>query len=379
MKYLPLILANIVRRNRLRNSLTILVVALAILLISLLIGIQAAFTSASEVSDAARLVTRNKVSLVFPLPLSYGAKISALPGVQTVAGGNWFQGVYMRPENFFARFAVQAERFLAMYPEYRMSAAERDAFLRDRGACAIGKSTADRFGLKVGDQIQLKGDIYPGLWDFTIRAIYTVDQDAYDDTQMFFHWEYLSERIAQDAVGFFMVQVRDPEQAGDIAKTIDALFENATAQTRTETEKAFSLSFATMMGNVQLLLMVIGAAVFLAMSMVAINTTMMSAQERTSELGIQRALGFTAGTVGALVLVESETIALLGAALGFAMTLGLESGLKSALASFAPTFHVPLWAYAMGLLIAIGIGAVSGGVPAVRAARLRPVDALHAL
>jgi putative ABC transport system permease protein len=386
MKYLPLILGNILRRSLLRNLLTVFVVALAILLVSILSGVQAALQSGVDVADAKQLITRNKVSLIFPLPISYAEKIRSVPGVLNVAAANWFGGVYKDDQSyFFPRVAIQPEPFLDINPRYVLKPEEREAFVRDRGSCIVGDGTAQRFKLKVGDTLQLRGDIYPGEWSFVVRGIYTVQRAADDDTWMFFHWDYLNERLkteapdAADMAGWFALLIDDPGRAAGISKAVDLVFENSAYQTLTETEASFQMGFLKMFGIVEFMLAFIGVGVFLAMLMVAMNTMMMAARERTTEIGVLKSMGYPGPTMIGLVLAESVTIALIGAVLGTLASLLLEMFLRPMLVNFVPTFHVPVWAQALGIAVGILIGLVAGLIPAVRASRLHPVTALRSI
>jgi putative ABC transport system permease protein len=386
MKYLPLILGNILRRSKLRNALTILVVGLAILLISILSGVMAALEAGVDMADAKQLVTRNKVSLIFPLPMSYGEKLRAVPGVKNIAAANWFGGVYKEARNFFPHVAIQPEPFLEINgPRYVLKPEEREAFLRDRGSCIVGAGTAGRFGIKVGDTMTLQGDIYPGQWTFTVRAIYTVKRPGDDDTWMLFHWDYLNERLkaerpqSADRAGWFVLQIDDPSKAASIAKTVDGIFENSPAQTLTETEASFQMGFVKMMGNIQFILGFVGVGVVFTMLMVALNTMMMSARERITEVGVLKSMGFSGRTMVGLVLAESVTIAMAGAVAGTLLSLLIEKFLRPMLSSVVPTFYVPLWAQVLGLAVGLLIGVVSGLIPGFQASRLDPVTALRSI
>ena len=303
-----------------------------------------------------------------------------------MAAANWFGGVYKDdPSLFFPRFAIQAERFLDINPRYVIQPEEREAFLRERTACLVGVGSAKRFGWKIGDQVQLKGDIFPGEWTFVVRGIYTVARAADDDTQLLFHWEYLNERVKEmspenaDQAGWFASLIDSPNNAPRIAKDIDQIFENSSAESMTETEAAFQMGFVKMMGDIELILTVIGIAVFFAMLMVAMNTIMMSATERTTEVGVLKSMGFSGRTMVGLVLAESVTIALIGAIIGTVLSMGLTALIRPILANFVPTFYVSVGMQIFGIGVGIAIGLISGLIPAVRASRLHPVTALRSI
>ncbi|MFH1147231.1 MAG: ABC transporter permease, partial [Pseudomonadota bacterium] len=239
-------------RHRLRTTLTVVGIAIAVLAFGILRTVVDAWYAGAEASSATRLVTRNSISLVFPLPLSYKERIRQVPGVELAAYGNWFGGIYIDEKNFFPSFAMDLEAYLKMYPEYIIPAAQKSVALRERKSCIVGRKLAERFGWKPGDPIVLKGTIFPGEWEFVLRAVYSGRDKNTDETQFFFHWDYLNEVMKKtapsraDQVGFFTVEVKDRNQAAAVSKTIDATFKNSLAETLTETEKAFQMSFIAM-------------------------------------------------------------------------------------------------------------------------------------
>ncbi|MBL8295052.1 MAG: ABC transporter permease, partial [Bryobacterales bacterium] len=326
LRHLPLIFKNSVR-NRRRSLLTILSIAASLCLLGVLAAIYFVFYHSEPTADQAlRLIVRNRISLANPLPISYMAQIKQVAGVREAMIFQWFGGTYKDNRdtaNFFARFGVEGEKLTTVYPEYRLPAEERQAFLRERTACLVGRKTATRLGFKVGDKIQLKGDIFPVNLDLTVRGIYDSEKD---NENLLFHFEYLNEAIPKgrrDQVANFVIRMERPEDAASIAKQVDDLFRNATNQTKTETEQAFTLSFLAFLGNVKAFLFAICGAVTFTILLVSGNTMAMSVRERVREVGILKTLGFTPGTILFLLVGEAVAIALAGGALGLLLAYGI--------------------------------------------------------
>src|SRR5574340_684111 len=251
MHILKLIFRNTFR-HKLRAWLTILGITIAILAFGILRTLVSAWYSGVEASSAARLITRNSISLVFSLPLSYKEKIRRIPGVKNVSYAIWFNGTYISEKNFIPNFAIEPKTFLELYPEYVLSEDQKAAFLHDRKAAIAGRKVANRFKWKIGDTIPLKGTIFPGTWDFILLGIYYGAENSTDETQLFFHWDYLNERLKKtipnraDQVGIYIIGVTSPDLASEVSGAVDRTFKNSLAETMTETEKAFQLSFVSM-------------------------------------------------------------------------------------------------------------------------------------
>lgn len=381
MKLLGLVKINILRNKR-RTILTVLSVMVALFLFATLRTVITSFHAAVEFADVNRLVVRNAISLIFPLPLAYREQIAAIDGVTGVSYGNWFGGTYIDERNFFAQFAIDPETYFALYPEFLVPRDQLETFWRERNSCIVGEGLANQYGWKLGDVVPIKGTIFPGDWDFVIRGIYSGGpDDTVDERQLFFHWKYLDERneLRPGTVGFYIVQTRDAEHAPRVMEAIDARFANSTTETRTETEAVFQLGFISMMGNIQFAVNLIGFAVVVAIILVAMNTMMMAARERISELAIMKILGFTDGAVVALVVVEAMLIALVGGALGCLIARVLFEKTAFTMGGFFPSFIVRETTIAQGMLIAVLLGGLSALWPALQAARLREAEALRHL
>ncbi len=370
-------------RQKLRVALTVFGLTVAIASFGMLRTIVAAWYAGSEATSSARMVTRSAVSLTFPLPLNYATRLRGVDGVASVAWGNWFGGVYQTERNFFPQFAVSGESFLAMYPEYVIPPEQLKAFLRDRTGAVVGRKTADTYGFKVGDQVPIRGTIFPGTWTFTIRAIYDGSTERIDSSQFFFHWEYLNETIKKafprraDMVGIYFVELREPGRAAEVARAIDAQFRNSLAETLTETEKAFQLGFVAMTEAILIAIEAVSFVVILIIMAVMANTIAMTARERVAEYATLKAIGFSEGFVARLITGESLAVALAGGAIGVALTFPLADLFVAQLGTLFPVFNVSRQTVLMQLAATLAVGAVAAALPAWRSARVRIVDGLR--
>lgn len=381
MKFMPLILANLFRK-KLRTTLTIGSFAIAMFLFGLLAVMRGAFNQGVEIAGADRLVVINKVSLIQPLPISYRERILQIPGVKFVTFDSWFGGVYIEKKNFFPQFAIDVDDQRQVFPEMVVPDDQWKAFLEDRQGAIVGSASAKRFGWKVGDKIPIQAAIFGGdTWDFNLHGIYTAAQGN-DLTQFWFHYKYLDERTPRlkGLVGWYTVKLNTPDDAIRVAKTIDDLSANSPFETKTETEKAFATSFAKQAGNIEFLILAIGAVVFFTLLLVTGNTMAISVRERIGELAVLKAIGFGDRFILFLVLGESLLIAVFGGILGLAACKGLTLLIASAgdlLGGFLQFFHLSNAAILQGLLASVAVGILAGIIPAASAMRLRVVQALR--
>lgn len=379
MRFLVLLRANLAR-HRWRTVLTVASVALALFLFASLRTVLTTLDKTSQFGSARRLITTNATGFTFPMPIAYANRLTAIDGVEGVTWINWFGGRYGDGKRFFANFAVDAESYLAMYPEMSVPTDQKEAFLADRGGALIGARLVDLFGWNVGQNVTLQGTIFPGEWTFTIRGIYTPTDPAINDDAMMFHWEYFDERTGrQGMAGWYTLEIDRAENAATIAKEVDDLFRNSPAPTKTGTEQAFNASFATMFGNVSLLLNAIGTAVVFAILLVTANAMMMSTRERGREYAVLKTIGFTDRRLFVLVLAEAGLITLLGALIGLGGAKVLYKATNFNAGGFLPGFDVSAATIAFGTGIALLLMLASGIAPAVRAARLSVVTALRSV
>jgi putative ABC transport system permease protein len=379
VKYLRLIVANLLRARR-RTFLTVISIAIALFLFCTLRTVITSFDAAIRASDDTRLVVRHAASLAFPLPLAYEQRIAQVQGVTGVCYGNWFGGYYQDPKHQFAQFAVEVPTFFDLFPECLIDPSQRDAFRTERTACIAGRALVEKYGWKIGDVIPITGTIFPGEWRLTLRGVYAGRTKDVDENTIFFHWDYLNESLPsarQSQVGIYWVRVASSGLAPAVSARIDALYENSPQPTKTETEKAFQAGFIQMMGNVQLLMTLIGSAIVFAIMLVTINTMMMAARERTTEIAVMKTLGFSDGLVLQLVGAEALLVSLAGGVLGCGAAMLVFRKLDFTANGLFPNFRVLPETALAGLLLAALMGVLSGIVPAFQAARLQIASALR--
>jgi len=380
MKYRDLLFANLFR-NRLRLALSIGSFAVALFLFSLLALVMQAFSNGADVAGLDLLVVINRVSIMQPLPFSYRDRILRIPGVKRVAFYNWFGGIYKDEKNRFAQFAIDIDNDRKVFPKLAVPDVQWQKFIRDRHGAIAGAGIAKRFGWKIGQRIPIKGTIFPGNWEFNLDGIYHGTRTGDDETQFWFQWKYLEERLPdakKGQVGWFTVQVEKPEDSARIVQAIDSEFTNSPYETHTDTEKALAASFGKQMGNVGFLVLAIGAIVFFTLLMVTGNTMAMSVRERTGELAMLKAAGYSDCSVMLLVLAESLVIAAVGGGLGLGSAKVFTAlSAMIPLRDTVPFSYLPWDVLLIGLGVALTIGAASGLLPAIRALRLRVMEALR--
>ena len=378
MKFLPLLFANL-RRKKIRTALTIGSFAVALFLFGLLGAIRYGFRRGIDVAGADRLVVIGRTSMIQPLPLAYKDRLRRTPGVKDVAFAVWFGGVYQDPKNFFGQFAIVPDDWLVMYPEFKVSEEEWKAFKADRQGVVVGKKLSDRFGWKIGDRVPLQAPSFMGggSWEFNVRGIYHGTRKNDDETQFWLQHQYLIEKAPafwKGIVGWYTVRIANPDAAPAVAKLIDEEFSNSANETRTQTESAFAASMVKQMGNIEFLILAIGSVVFFTLLLVTGNTMAISVRERTNELAVLKAIGYSDAFVLTIVLAESLLIATIGGAIGL--------WLASLLVDLDPTsglllLYLPPIAFVLGAVIALVTGMLAGLLPAITAMRLNVVSALR--
>ncbi|HVN79923.1 MAG TPA: FtsX-like permease family protein [Terriglobia bacterium] len=383
-KYIQFALKNSLRNKR-RTFLTIASITVSLFLLGMLFAMYHAFYfRQGPPEQALRLVCRNRVSLAFPLPEYYEAKIRQVPGVREVTTRNWFGGVYIddRPEHFFPRFSTDPQTIFKVYPELKMDPDQLQAFQADRAAAAIGRTLAEKQGFKLGQRFTIKGDIYPVNLEFTLKAIFEGNEGSSDNV-MYFHRKYVEESLPEaqrGSVGTYCMLADSPESVPRIAREIDDMFRNSDRQTKTESERAFQLSFVAMLGNVKVLLLSICGAVVFTILLVSANTMAMSVRERVKEIGVLKTLGFTTPKVLFMIIAESLFMAAVGGFLGCGLAFLVCSALNQVsyvrLIFFAGIVMPPT-VLAVSLSVALSIGFMSSIIPAMSANRISITEALR--
>jgi putative ABC transport system permease protein len=370
-------------RHRLRTLLTMLGLVVAVSAFGLLRTIVDAWYAGVEGSSSTRLIVRSATSLTVPLPLAYAERLRAVDGVAGVSWSNWFGGIYITERNFFPQFAVDPATYLPLYPEFIVSDGARLAWQRDRKGVLVGRKLADKFGWKVGDNIPLRGTIYSGTWNFTLRGIYEGADAGVDENQMLLHWALINETVRArslrrgDLVGVFVVGIDDPDNAALISQRIDAQFSNSVAETLTETEKAFQLGFVSMSEAILVALKAVGFIIIVIIMAVMANTMAMTARERLAEYATLKALGFGPGFVVRLLFGESLLIALIGGLLAVAATLPMAAAFGSAAGTLFPVFRVSAGTVVLQLAAAATVGVVAAAWPAWKMSRIDIVAGLR--
>jgi putative ABC transport system permease protein len=383
MKFFHLIWCNL-KRKKLRTSLTLLSIVVAFVLFGFLAAIQEALVGGVALAGADRLIVREKVSLINPLPISYEDRIDRIPGVDFSTHQTWFGGVYQDPKNFFMQNPVEPEKFLKIHPEMILTPDEMKAWLATRTGAVVGRRTAERFGWKIGDKVPIRSTIWSQAdgnrtWTFDIVGIFDGKDKGTDTTPLFFRYDYFDEarQYAKGQVGWYTIRIKDPSQAAEVAKRVDAEFENSPAETKTEPEGAFIQGWAKQIGNIVFIVAAILSAVFFTILLVTGNTMAQAVRERTGELGVLKAIGFTNGRIVSLVLAESCLLTIIGGVVGLGLASVVIPAMAGQLAGLLPMFFLPARDLVTGFGLAVALGLVTGIVPALQAMRLRVADALR--
>jgi putative ABC transport system permease protein len=384
MKYLHLIWASLFRR-RTRTVLTLFSIIVAFLLFGLLNALIIAFNRGVELAGADRLVTQGKYSLTEVLPISYYEQIKQIDGVTLVTHAQWFGGIYQDPKNFFPQFAVEPASYLDMYPEFAISPEQREAFINTRTGAIAGLSLAKRFGWKIGDKIPIQATIWPladgsNTWEFDLVGFLEGKDETAKSQEgaLIFHYDYFDEarQFARGTTGIYIVRAADPDRAASVAAAIDRRFANSQNETKTGSEKAFNQNFIKQIGDIGFIVQAILGAVFFTILLVTGNTMAQSVRERVPEIAILKTLGFSDGKALGLVFAEAMLLALLGGLLGLLLVQLIVPGMAKAMEAFLPGLGVDGGRWLIGAILAIALGAITGLLPALKAQRLRIVDAL---
>lgn len=381
--FLLKLLARNAFRHKLRTLLTILGITVAILAFGLLQTVVSAWYAGVNASSATRLITRNAVSLVFSLPISYQERIRRIEGVASVSYANWFGGVYITEKNFFPNFAIEPHSYLALYPEFVVQPDQKRAFIADRKGCLIGRKLAERYGWKIGDSVPLKGTVFPGDWEFVVRGIYTGADKSTDESQFFFHWNYLNETLKKtiprraDQTGIYLIGLKNPQSAAEVSLAVDGAFKNSLAETLTETEKSFQLSFVAMTEAIVVAIRIVSFVVIIIIMVVVANTMAMTARERIGEYAIFKAMGFKGYHIAGLIFGESLFITICGGAVGILLTFPVAHKFGEVMGQFFPIFQVARSTIYMDILFCLLVGIIAGLFPAWRAVGIKIADGLR--
>ena len=372
-------------RRKLRAALMIVSILIAFMIFGVLAGFYRAFTAGEDRAAADRLITVNKINFTQPMPIAYFNRVRAVDGVRQVTHANWFGGYYQDPKNFLMTLAIEPATYFDMYrSELDIPPEQLQAFISDRSSAVIGESMARKWGWKVGDRVPVASNIFTQrsngshTWDFTIAGIVKGKAEQVSTDFLLFQYAYFDETrtFGKDTIGWLILQTNSPENNDRVAKTIDAMFANSTAETSTDTEKAFGKAFAAQFGNIALIVFLVVGAAFVTILMIVGNTMALSIRERTREIGGLKTLGFSGPRILRMVLGESVLLALLGGLPGLAIAALITIALRVSLANIAPAFAVSPVIALEGIALMIALGLFTGVIPALNAMRLKIATAL---
>ena len=374
------------QRRPARTYLTLFSVLVAFLLFTVLRTLTAWFQgdATENIVGVDRLVVTAKYSIIDMLPISFQDQILAIDGVEAVTHQTWFGGAYQDPRNFFPKFPVKPRAYFEMYPEMLIDPDQLEAFANTRTGAVVSAGMLDRFGWRIGDKIPIEADIWPmrdgnRLWEFDLVGSYAWKDDN-GQAMMLFHYDYFDEarQFGEGSVGWYTVRIGDPDEAPEVSKTIDALFENSLNPVKTATEDEYNRSFLAQIGDVGLITTGILSAVFFTIVLLTAVTMNQALRERIPELAVLKTLGFSDGKVALIVLGESVILCTLGGLLGILATVALEYPLNVVLVEGGlGAFSLDATAVWMAAGLAVLLGLAVGISPAWTANRLTIADALR--
>jgi putative ABC transport system permease protein len=397
MKYITYILRN-VRRNPVRTILTIASVSISLFLTLTLLSFFATYDEAnSSTRIHNRVMTLNSNGFAGIVPIARVAEVSKLDGVVAATSFTWFGGKYQNEVMPFAQFGVDPDVAFKVLEEFTIADDQLKAFQENKDGCVIGRKLANERKIKIGDSMPLKGDAYPIDLNLTVRGIY--DGPSNRDLRMcLYRFDYLDEALKKVATGrsrrssaatvdagmsgnaaAIYIKCQNADAMARVCKLVDENYRNSDYPTRTQTEEAFSKMFGEMLGDLKNAIYWIGGAVAFALIFVAGNAMAMAMRERTTEVAVLKAIGFSKGLVLFLVLAEAVIVAGMGGVIGAFGCKALFDAVDIApyTAGFLPFFTVP-WNIAwLGLFGSLAIGFISGFFPAVFAAQVSVVDGLR--
>jgi len=382
MKYFSLVWAQLFR-SRTRTLLTLLSVVAAFLLFGMLDSVRVAFGSGGSVEGANRLVVASRLSITQSLPIRLDAQIRQVAGVRDVTYGMWFGGIYQDPRNFFPNFSV-APNYFDVYRELEIPAEQLRRWQETRTGAIVGEQLATDFGWKIGDTIPLQATIFPrggsNDWPLELVGIFRSKDRSIasnEERQLMMNWAYFDESndYIKNQVSWYTVTLDNPDAASRVAQAIDAISANSDHETKSQTESAFQQAFLKQFADIGMIVTSIMAAVFFTLLLLTGNTMAQAVRERIPELATLKTLGFQDRTVLGLVMVESVVLIGLGGAIGLGLAALVLPVLAPQTRGLLPP-QVPAQTWIIGIALILAIGIIVGLLPALRAKRLKIVDAL---
>jgi putative ABC transport system permease protein len=386
--FLRLVRRNLLR-HPLRSLLTIGSIAVALFLVCVLRSLVTTMQEGLAAANPNRMVVQSAISLFAGLPLNYQAKIDGVPGVETTSKWQWFGAYYQQEQNQFSQFAVDPDTLFELFGgEMELVQGSREAWSGNRQGCIVGEGLAAQFGFGVGDRVPLIGLLHPHPdgpdtpWEFEVEAIYRPTVRNFSSHGMFFHWDYFEKTLESGGrpvrVGTIYLAVTPGADRTQVMATIDGMFENGPQRVQTTPESEFQAQFVSMFGNIPFFVSAIGAGILAAILLASVNTMLMAARDQTHDIGVLKALGFGDGWTAALLFTQALFLCLVGGLLGVGFALLVQDGIAAGMGAFFPGFANQPSTVVLGLGIALGVGLVSGIVPAWRASRMRCIEALGA-
>ncbi|AKT37566.1 ABC transporter permease [Chondromyces crocatus] len=373
-------------RNKFRTVFTVLGASVAVLAFVFIQTVVSSWNAAIEFAAKDRIATRHKISMIMPLPKRYADAIREVPGVKHVCAMQWFGGVDPKDKNnFFANMAVESKSLFDVYDEMVVSAEDKDRWLADRQGAIVGAALAKKMGLKIGDRVTLAGTIFPGEWQFNVSGIYTATRRSIDQSQFFFHYEYMNDSIPEkerDQIAWIASRLDDPTRSAEVSAAIDKIFDEKDVQTATMSERAMNMSFMAMFSAMLSALDAVSVIILLIMMMILGNTIAMGVRERTREYGVLRAVGFQPKHVRIFILGEALTVGVAAGIVGLAISYPLVElmfgrFLEENMGGMFPYFRIGPVTMVLAVLLAIGLSLLASLIPAYQAAKLSVTDALR--
>jgi putative ABC transport system permease protein len=387
MHVLKIVLKNGLR-HKLRTFLTIVGIMIAVMSFGFMRTVVTAWNAGVSASAANRVISHHSVSIIFTLPIAYKDQLERIPGVSGITYANWFGGAYKDPNdfaNFFPRIAIDPETFFTLYPEFELSKDQLAAFIKERNACIVGRKIAREHGFKIGDIITVEGDIYPGTWDFVVRGIYEGRDATVDETQMLFQWKYLDEKVGQTQpgrkgeVGWYVLSVTDPKDLAPVSRTIDDMYTNSRATTKTETEREWQQSFVSMSSAIITSITVVSYVIIGIILLILSNTIIMATRERIREYAVLKTLGFSAMHIIGLIGGESLLISVIGGAFGLILTFPIVGAFAQAFPTWFPIVVIQPLTIALAFGSALFAGFIAALFPTIKILRMNIIDGLRTL
>jgi putative ABC transport system permease protein len=372
--------------NLTRRKLRLLLLFASVLVAFFLFGVLGAFGLAFENDGGAasrRLVVMSRISIVEPLPFAYVARVRALDGVSDATFVNWFGGYYQDERSMIPSFAVDPSTYLNVYSDVLAVTPEaRHAFETERSSAIVGEELARQYDWHAGQHIALGSSIYvqsdgSRSWDFTIAGIAHAKNAGYSTNFLILPYAYFDDSriLHKHTVGWMVITATPGRDIAQVASTVDAAFANSPDETRTQTEQSFAKAFAAQIGNLTLAVKLIIAAAFFSLCLLFVNATSMSVRERTKEIGVLKALGFSRQRLTSLLFLETLCLTLAGGVAGLGLASLAVSALSGPLSGIAPGMCLTPALGSAGIVVAIAIGVLAALPPSLTTLRLSAASA----